>query len=150
MQRNTDKPLTYLEDVLKEALRKSRYDPQKYLTYDKALEAVKLMFEYIVFETGQEEVDAIDLPKLGTLYKNIKYLKNSPRDKEGKVDNKIKELQYFCDENGINAIHNRAPLTFSFDKKIKEKFEINKISRMMSKPNLDVIAAIEKLQNKQN
>ena len=60
MQRNTNKPLTYLEDVLKEALRKSKYDPQKYLTYDKALEAVKLMFEYIVFETGQEEVDAAE------------------------------------------------------------------------------------------
>ena len=148
MQRNINKPLTYLENVLKEALRKSNYDSQKYLTYDKALEAIKLMFEYIAFETTQEEVDAIELPRLGILYKNLKYLKNSVKDKEGNVENKIKELQYFCDENGINAVHNRVPLTFSFDKKIKEKFEINKISRMMSKPNLDIIAATEKLQNK--
>lgn len=148
MQRNTNKPLTYTEDILKEALRKSRYDVEKYLTYDKALEAIKLMFEYIVFETKQEGVDAIELPKLGILYKNLNYLKNSLRDEEGKVESKIKELNYFCDKNGLNAIHGRVPMTFSFDRKIKEKFEIDKISRSMSKPNLDVIAAVEKLQNK--
>jgi transposase-like protein len=148
MQRNTDKPLTYLEDVLKEALRKSDFNTDKYLTYNKALEAVKLMFEYIVFETNQEQVDAIDLPKLGILYKNLRYLKNGEKDKEGKINSKIKELQYFCDDNGINAIHNRVPLTFSFDKKIREQFEIDRVSRRLSKPNLDIISATEKLQNK--
>ena len=148
MQRNTNKPLTYLEDVLKETLKKNRYDKKKRVTYDKALEVIKLMFEYIVFETTQEGVDAIELPRLGILYKNMSYLKNSPKDKGGNIESKIKELQYFCDEKGIQAIHKRVPLTFSFDKKVKEKFEIDKISRLMHKPNLDVIAATEKLQNK--
>ena len=99
-------------------------------------------------ETTQEDVDAIELPKLGILYKNLRYLKNYSKDKEGKIENKIKKLQYFCDEKGVESIHNRIPLTFSFNKKIKEKFEINKISSLMHKSNLDVIAATEKLQNK--
>jgi hypothetical protein len=103
------------------------------------------MFEYIVFETNQEQVDAIDLPKLGILYKNLRYLKNGEKEKIG---NKITELQYFCDTNGYDSIHNRVPITFSFHGKIREKFEINKMSRVMTKPNLDVIAATEKLQNK--
>jgi hypothetical protein len=148
MQRNNNKPLTYTDDVLKEALRKSDFDPTKYLTYEKSLDAIKTMFEYITFETKQHEVYAIELPKIGTLYRSLPLLKNKTRDEQGIIENQVKTLQYFCDENGIKSFHNKIPLAWSYHKPIKEKFEIYKNTRMMSKINLEVITATEKLQNK--
>ncbi len=153
MQRNNNQPLrklTYIEDVLKEALRKSRFKTEAGLDYERALDAVKLMFDYIAFETKQEEVYSIELPRLGTLYKNVNLLKNVNRDEEGKIDNQIKTLQYFTDENGIQSYHNKVPYAWTFNRYINKHFEINKATRLMYKINLDVIAATEQLQNNKN
>lgn len=150
MQRNHHKPLkklTYIEDVMREAYRKSGFKSGKYLDYDRALDAVKMMFDYIAFECKQEEVFAIELPKLGTLYKNVNLLKNTSRDAEGKIDSQIKELQWFTDMNGIASYHNKVPLAWTFHRYINKHFEIHKNTRMMDKINLDVIAATEQLQN---
>ena len=148
MQKHNNKPLSYLEDVLKETLKKSKFDTTKYLTYEKSLEAVKAMFEYISFEILQDEVYAVELPKLGIIYKNLHLLRNKTKDEEGKVNEQIKRLQYFSDENGIDSFHNRAPYTWSWDNTIKSKFEVNSNTKRMSKINLEIIAATEKLQNK--
>lgn len=153
MQRNnntTVKKLSYIEDVLKEALRKSDFKTDKCLNYDRALEAVKIMFDYIAFETKQEDVYAVELPRVGTLYKNVNLLKNFPRDEEGKVENQIKTLQYFTDEVGISSYHNKVPYAWTYHRYINKHFEINKLTRMMPKINLDVIAATEQLQNNKN
>lgn len=147
MQRNNNKPLTYIEDVLKEALRKSNFKTDKCLDYDRALEAVKIMFDYIAFETKQEDVYAVELPKVGTLYKNVNLLKNFPRDEEGKIENQIKTLQYFTDEVGISSYHSKVPIAWTYHRYISKHFEINKATRMMPKINLDIIAATEQLQN---
>ena len=150
MQRNNNKPLkklSYIEDIMKEAYRKSRYNPEKTVTYERALDAVKMMFDYIAFETKSEEVFSIELPKLGTLYKNVNLLKWASRDEEGKVEDQIKQLQYFTDMNGIASYHNKVPLAWTFHRYINKHFEIHKNTRMMAKINLDVIAATEQLQN---
>ena len=144
MQRNTDKFISYTADVLKEALRKEGSK----MPYDKCLEAMNILFEYINFETLQKEVGSIEIPNLGKLYQNSKLLVNKSRDEENVVQNKLNEIQYFCDMNELTSIHKAPTISMMFEHTINKKFKIDKLGNRLSKIDLNVIAATEKLQNK--
>ena len=104
MQRNNNKSVTYTEEVLREALRKSDLTFKRF-SFEEALDGMRLMFDYIISETKEEEVFAINLPKFGILYKNLHFLRNTFRqnaysdEKIEKLKKQIMELVYFNDQN---------------------------------------------------
>lgn len=143
--------LSYLDDILKEVFRKNKlsYD------YKQCLDGVKWMFEYIVHETKNPEVFAIDLPYLGHLYKNNNFLINSKKVMEvgsepyKQVEDQIQQIKRFADENGWSTPHLKKPLFYSFNKYVCEKFEITDTARKMYKPSHQIYAAAEYIQNKE-
>lgn len=142
--------ISYLDDILKEVFRKHKlkYD------YKQCLEGVKFMFEYIVQETKNPEVFAIDLPYLGHLYKNEKFLINSKQlmavESEEYIQamDQIQQIKRFADENPGIPAHKKIPYSFSFEKFIKGKYEITDVCRKMYKQSYEVYAAVEDIQNK--
>jgi len=142
--------LSYLDDILKEVFRKHKlkYD------YKQSLDGVKWMFEYIVSETKNPEVFAIDLPYLGHLYKNKHFVINSKKNMDvgsetyKQVEDQIQQLKRFADENGWNTPHNKMPFFYSFNKYICDRFEITDVARKMHKPSHQIYAATEYIQNK--
>jgi len=145
------KQLSYLDDILKEVFRKHKlkYD------YKQCLDGVNWMFEYIVQETKNPEVFAINLPYLGHLYKNQNFLINSKKFMEvgsepyKKVEDQIQQIKRFGDENGWATPHLKLPLFFTFNKYICERFEITETARRMHKPSHQIYAATEYIQNKE-
>lgn len=143
--------LSYLDDILKEVFRKHKlkYD------YKQSLEGVKWMFEYIVHETKNPEVFAIDLPHLGHLYKNNSLLINSKKfynvdsEEYSVITDQIQQIKRFADETSWQTPHLKLPLFRSFERYLKERFEITDIGRKMHKVSYEIYAAVEKIQNKE-
>lgn len=142
--------ISYLEDLLKEVYRrhKIKYD------FDQSLDAVKKMFEFIVQETKNPEVFAIDIPYVGHLYKNKKYLINSKKiynrnsEEYAIILDQIQQIKRFADECPGITPHVKKPFCWSFEKYITSKYEITEACRRMYKPNYDIYAAVEEIQNK--
>ena len=116
--------------------------------------AIKFWLDYVVKETKEKEVYAIDIPKIGVLHRN-KYLtinskKHFNRESQEYADimNMLLEMQYFKEQKNEKTLHCRLPYTYLTSSYLKKKYELPQINNS-DKQVREVYSAIEKEQKKQ-
>ena len=142
--------ISYTNDIIKEVLRMKqwKFSPKV------CQEVIELLFDYIAYESKQNDVFAFDIPHIGHLYANEHYLKNARTKmplnspEREKAEEELQQLKRFADENSYKNPHKMKPLLYQYMKKIESEYEIDDNQRKMDRPSLQILSAIEDKQNR--
>lgn len=143
--------ISYIDDILDEMLHFREY----VLTRKEIKQAVEIYFEFIAKETANKDVHSMHLPFIGTLCRNMYFMKNArwtyPKDdpKRELLAEQYKELEYFKDEICPTTPHKRVPLSFSYYKEIKDEWEVERPYKK-DRQSLEILAVAEEIQNNTN
>lgn len=146
----TKKNISYIDDILVDV-----FNHYEYMIHSKKQfkELVEIYFEYIAKETDNKDVFSMELPCIGTLYKNTHLLKNRRRylatDDRDEIDSQINELVYFRDEINHLTPHRRTPISFSYYPELKEEYDVER-PYTKDRQSLEILLVAEEIQNKTN
>ena len=115
--------------------------------------AIKFWLDYVAKETKENEVFAIDIPKIGVLHRNRTLTQNSKkylnRDSEEyeEIIKMLLEMQYFKEQKNEKTPHCKTPYTYITSSYLKKKYELPQVYNS-DKQVKEVYSAIEKEQQK--
>jgi hypothetical protein len=140
--------ISYLEDVAKTVVLPKR------ISFEQSVEAMEHVFDFIVKESKEKDIYAIDLPKLGVLHKNIFLMQNKQGDykldsqeRQDCVD-QIQTMKMFKEETNFKTPHCKRPGTHVLFSYLNKKYDFNKETKKLPKQSEEVYTALEIEQNK--
>ena len=142
--------ISYTTDIVKEVIKREQWKKD----YKKSVEVMEILFDYIAYQSKQDNVFSFEIPFLGTLYKPISHFQiektKLPKDSDTRrqVEDEILQIKRFSDINGFKTPHNFQTFSKTFYKPILEEYEIEDIPRKMNTASLEILSAIEDKQNR--
>jgi len=142
--------ISYLEDVVSTTQLPTR------VSFEQAVEAMEHVFDFIVKESREKDVYAIDLPSLGVIHKNIFLMQNKQGDykletqeRQDCVD-QIQTMKMFKEETNFKTPHCKRPGTHVLFSYLRKKYDFAKEIKKLPKQSEEVYTALEIEQNKKN
>lgn len=138
------KQISFIDDIFEEM---DASDEQKL--------AVDCFLKYVVKQTKDENVFAIEIPKIGVLHRNIDLTTNSKKyfntesEEYKKIEEMLLQMKYFKQEKNENTPHRKKPITFLTKSYLSKKYELPQDYNTSDKQVKEVYSAIEKEQQKQ-
>lgn len=140
--------LTYLEDLIGQfqKLERSTHD------YDRDLEAFNLAIEYLVEETKTDDVYAVRLPTIGTIYNNRSMMMHEKRgatteEKRSFWEGRIGNLEWYRNEVNNSALQTMNNPVIIYSRALPKSHRASEI-KGLKRPIEEVYATIEEIQNK--
>lgn len=137
------KQISFIDDI---------FDGIKATEDDK--DAVNFWLKYVVNQTKDKDLYAIDIPKIGVLHRNRTLTTNSKKnfnvdsDEYRDIEKMILNMKYFKEQENEKTPHNKLPITFLVKTYLSKKYELPKEFNS-DKQIKEVYSAIEKEQQKQ-
>lgn len=142
--------INYTADIIKEVLKRKKFS----FGQKRSEEVMRILFDYMSYQSKQPDVFAFEIPHLGYMYKPTNFLINSKKyfdvgsEQYEKILEEIQQLKRFGDEFGYKKPHSKRTLVAEYEKVISNMYEITDVQRSMDKPSLQILSAIEDKQTR--